>query len=53
MFSKILRRTHMYLALFLAPWVLMYALSTAAMNHRSHLAGAYADKRPVPWVKES
>jgi len=33
-FSKILRRTHMYLALFLSPWMLMYALSTLAMNHR-------------------
>ena len=30
MFSKIVRRTHMYLALFLAPWILMYALSTMA-----------------------
>jgi hypothetical protein len=34
MFSKIIRRTHMYLALFLGPWMLMYALSTMAMNHR-------------------
>ena len=32
MFSKIVRRTHMYLALFLAPWILMYALSTVAPN---------------------
>ncbi len=34
MFSKVIRRTHMYLALFLAPWMLMYAASTLAMNHR-------------------
>jgi hypothetical protein len=34
MISKILRRTHMYLALFLTPWMLIYALSTMAMNHR-------------------
>jgi hypothetical protein len=34
MFSKLLRRSHMYLALFLAPWILIYALSTMAMNHR-------------------
>jgi hypothetical protein len=27
----------MYLGLFLMPWVLMYALSTIAMNHREHL----------------
>ena len=32
--SLIIRRTHMYLALFLAPWMLIYALSTMAMNHR-------------------
>jgi hypothetical protein len=32
--SRIIRRTHMYLALFLSPWMLMYALSTMAMNHR-------------------
>jgi hypothetical protein len=33
MFSKFVRRTHMYLALFLTPWMLGYALSTIAMNH--------------------
>jgi hypothetical protein len=33
--SLLIRRAHMYLALFLTPWVLMYALSTAAMNHRT------------------
>jgi hypothetical protein len=27
----------MYLALFLSPWILMYGLSTAAMNHRDFL----------------
>lgn len=34
MASKLLRRIHLYLALFLTPWMLMYALSTMAMNHR-------------------
>jgi hypothetical protein len=34
-FSLVVRRTHMYLALFLFPWMLMYALSTMAMNHRA------------------
>ena len=29
------RRTHMYLALFLTPWILVYALSTFVMNHRA------------------
>jgi hypothetical protein len=35
MISKIVRRTHMYLALFLTPWMVMYALSTLVMNHRN------------------
>ena len=35
MTSKLIRRTHMYLGLFLAPWLLMYAASTFAMNHRA------------------
>ena len=44
MFSKIVRRTHMYLALFLVPWVLMYALSTSAMNHRHFFQEYYGEK---------
>lgn len=35
MWMKLLRRVHLYAGLFLAPWVLMYALSTVAMNHRA------------------
>ena len=31
--SRLIRRIHMYLALFLAPWMLAYALSTIVMNH--------------------
>jgi hypothetical protein len=42
MFSKLIRRTHMYLALFLFPWLLMYALSTLVMNHRAMFAPAPA-----------
>ena len=41
MFSRIIRRIHMYLALFLAPWMLMYALSTMAMNHRDFFKAYY------------
>jgi hypothetical protein len=52
MLSKVIRRIHMYLALFLSPWILMSALSTMAMNHREHLTAMYGDGRPV-WVKES
>ena len=44
-FSKVVRRTHMYLALFLAPWMIGYALSTLAMNHRM--------PRPTTFIKES
>lgn len=52
MFSKIVRRTHMYLALFLAPWMLMYALSTMAMNHREFFLERYGGT-PVAWEKET
>jgi hypothetical protein len=45
MFSKFVRRTHMYLALFLAPWMLGYALSTIVMNH--NVGG------PQTFIKES
>jgi hypothetical protein len=51
MFSRLLRRTHMYLALFLFPWILMYALSTLAMNHRAFFAARYGPA-PVPFVTE-
>ena len=37
--SLLLRRIHLYLALFLAPWILMYAASTFVMNHRSLFHG--------------
>lgn len=51
MFSQLVRRLHLYLALFLAPWVLMYALSTIVMNHRHAFQEAYG-KGPPPWSKE-
>jgi hypothetical protein len=50
MFSKFVRRTHMYLALFLTPWVLMYALSTLAMTHR---AAFHQSFHTSPWEKET
>ena len=34
MLSKLIRRVHLYLGLFLAPWIAMYSISTMAMNHR-------------------
>ncbi|MBI4874294.1 MAG: hypothetical protein HY822_06655 [Acidobacteria bacterium] len=45
--TKIIRRTHMYLALFLTPWMLMYALSTMAMNHREFFRKLYGQGPPV------
>jgi hypothetical protein len=51
MFSRFVRRSHLYLALFLTPWVLMYALSTIAMNHRHLFQEAYG-KGPPPWRPE-
>lgn len=46
-FSRIIRRVHMYLALFLAPWMLMYALSTLAMAHREFVLSFYPTKTPA------
>lgn len=46
MLSKVIRRTHMYLALFLFPWVLMYALSTLVMNHRASFVARYGPGAP-------
>jgi hypothetical protein len=51
MFSRLARRTHMYLALFLFPWILMYALSTLAMNHRD-LFSAHYGPGPVSFETE-
>ena len=51
MISKVVRRTHMYLALFLFPWILMYALSTLVMNHRALFVARYGEG-PIPFEKE-
>ena len=45
--STLVRRTHMYAALFLFPWLLMYAVSTAAMNHRAMFASNEPGGAPV------
>ena len=39
--SSLARRVHMYLGLFLAPWMVMYALSTVCMNHREFVHSLY------------
>jgi len=51
MLSKVVRRTHMYLALFLFPWMLMYAVSTLAMNHRALFVDLYGPD-PAPFQME-
>ena len=35
--SRLVRRVHMFTGLFLAPWMLMYALSTLVMTHREYV----------------
>ncbi len=52
MFSKVVRQTHMYVGLFLMPWILMYGLSTIVMNHREHFKEVYGGNL-VNWLKES
>ena len=51
MFSRVVRRIHMYAALVLFPWMLMYGLSTIVMNHRGLFAQVYG-RGPVPFEKE-
>src|SRR6185369_12960622 len=52
MFSKLLRRTHLYLALFLTPWILIYAASTFVMNHRVWFRSMYGGPPPSPVVEK-
>ena len=37
--SRLIRQTHMNLALFLRPWVLVYALSSIIFNHFKFFSG--------------
>jgi hypothetical protein len=36
--NLIIRRTHLYLGMFLMPWLLVYGLSTLTLNHREWFA---------------
>ena len=49
--SRLVRRIHMFTGLFLAPWMVMYALSTLVMAHHEYVNSLYASKSPV-LVKE-
>ncbi len=42
--SKLIRRTHMYLALFVTPWMIVYALSGLVLNHGQFIRGFYGEK---------
>jgi hypothetical protein len=45
--ARLTRRVHMFTGLFLAPWMLMYALSTLAMTHRELVVSFYPSKTPA------
>ena len=45
--SRLIRRIHMFTGLFLAPWMLMYALSTLVMTHSNYLFSFYPSKSPT------
>jgi hypothetical protein len=49
MIGRLLRRIHMYLALALTPWVVVYAVSTVAMNHREWFSSTGT---PQAWTLE-
>lgn len=45
--SRLIRRIHMFTGLFLAPWMVMYALSTLVMAHRQTVNSFYGSKTPA------
>ena len=45
--SRLVRRVHMFTGLFLAPWMLMYALSTLVMAHHEYVSSFYSLKSPA------
>jgi hypothetical protein len=45
--SRLVRRIHMFTGLFLAPWMVMYALSTLVMAHHEYVNSFYVSKSPV------
>lgn len=51
MFSRLARRLHLYAALLLSPWLLMYAFSTLAMNHRAFFVEQHG-RGPPPYLPE-
>ncbi len=45
--SRLVRRIHLFTGLFLAPWMIMYALSTLVMTHQEYVNSFYTSKSPV------
>src|SRR5262245_13591315 len=45
--SRLIRRVHMFTALFLGPWMLMYALSTLVMTHHEYVRSFYSSQNPA------
>jgi hypothetical protein len=45
--SRWVRRVHMFTGLFLAPWMVMYALSTLVMAHREWVGSFYSSRNPA------
>jgi len=45
--ARVVRRIHMFTGLFLAPWMLMYALSTLVMTHHRLVESFYDSKNPA------
>lgn len=48
---KVVRRTHLYAGIFLAPWVAMYGFSGLIFNHHSWFAPRGGDK-PIEWTMD-
>ena len=51
--SILIRRTHIYLALFFAPWIVMYSLSTLFFNQGIRQFSASSAGRPISFEKEA
>ena len=50
-FPQLNRRTHLYLGLFLTPWVLMYALSSIPFSHNDYFEQRDKEKGLPLWKK--
>lgn len=49
--SLLIRRTHLYLALFLTPWLIIYALSGLVLNHGSFFGLGHGHGAAPPFEK--